>query len=62
MKNKRTIPTRQARYGYGMENERTIPTRQARYGCGMENERTIPTRTSLMRVLGRMLGENTRRS
>ena len=27
----------------------------------MENKCTIPTRTSLMRVLGRMLGENTRR-
>ncbi len=45
-----------------MENKRTIPTRQARYGYGMENKRTIPTRTSLLRVLGRMLGENTLRS
>jgi hypothetical protein len=62
MENERTIPTRQARYGYEIGYERTIPTRQARYGYGMENKRTIPTRTSLMWVLGRMLGENTRRS
>ena len=49
-------PRRLIRYGYGIGYECTIPTRQARCGYGMENKCTIPIRTSVMWVLGRMLG------